>query len=415
VRLLFVVQRYGERVAGGAEQLTRQFTARLAARGHHVEVVTSCAEHHWDWANAYPAGTVEHDGVVVHRIPVRHPRDNRLFGPVNARVGSPGPIAISGVLADAWAASIGPDLPTLGEQLTDMHDRFDAAVFSGYLYETSTHGLPALAPLLPTVLMSVAHDEAHLRLPTVRQLIDHAAGICALTPEEAALIVRRFRPSGAVEVVGGGIEAPPANDERDAALRARAGIGERPYVVSVGRIEPGKGTTDLVEMFEAHSARGRNDLHLVLVGSNVFMVPPSEHHTITGFVDDATKWAILRGAQVLVQPSYFESFSLSLLEGWLAGNPALVQARCDVLAGQARRARGGIAYHSFSEFSAALDLFAERPDIRQQLARNGTAYAARYHWDDVLDRFESLVDRSIGTWSARLVPRSGRNRIDVSA
>jgi glycosyltransferase involved in cell wall biosynthesis len=414
VRLLFVVQRYGERVAGGAEQLTRQFTERLAARGHHVEVVTSCAEHHSDWANAYPAGTTELDGVVVHRIPVRRPRDNRLFSSVNARVWVPGPVPISGVLADAWADAIGPDLPTLGERLVAIHDRFDAAVFSGYLYETSTHGLPALAPLLPSVLMSVAHDESLLRLPSVRRLVDHAAGICALTPEEAALIVRRFRPSAAIEVVGGGIEAPPQDDD-DAALRATAGVGHRPYIVSVGRIEPGKGTIDLIDMFEEYSARGRRDLDLVLVGSNVFMVPPSEHHTITGFVDEATKWAILRGAEVLVQPSYFESFSLSLLEGWLAGVPALVQARCDVLAGQTRRACGGIGYQSFSEFSAALDLLVERPDIRDELARNGAAYAARYQWDDVLDRFESLVDRSIGAWRSRRVPRAERNRIDATA
>ena len=85
-RLLFVVQRYGREVAGGAELLCREFATRLAARGHSVEVVTSCALNYVDWANHYPAGTAELDGVTVHRLPVAHQRDDRLFEALNTRV-----------------------------------------------------------------------------------------------------------------------------------------------------------------------------------------------------------------------------------------------------------------------------------------------------------------------------------------
>ena len=64
MRLLFVVQRYGHEVAGGAEQHCREFATRLAARGHHVEVATSCARNYQDWANWYPEGQSELDGVM---------------------------------------------------------------------------------------------------------------------------------------------------------------------------------------------------------------------------------------------------------------------------------------------------------------------------------------------------------------
>ncbi|MEO7442028.1 MAG: hypothetical protein ABIW46_00680, partial [Acidimicrobiales bacterium] len=66
MKLLFVVQRYGKQVAGGAELCCRHYATRLAARGHDVEVLTTCALSYVDWANALPSGTEVIDGVTVH-------------------------------------------------------------------------------------------------------------------------------------------------------------------------------------------------------------------------------------------------------------------------------------------------------------------------------------------------------------
>src|SRR3977135_3723015 len=81
VRALFVVQRSGREVAGGAETCCREFATRLGARGHEVEVLTSTALSYLDWANHYPAGTAELHGVVLHRLPVDGQRDDRFFTP----------------------------------------------------------------------------------------------------------------------------------------------------------------------------------------------------------------------------------------------------------------------------------------------------------------------------------------------
>src|SRR5437879_13622280 len=86
MRILFVVQRYGAQVPGGAELATREFATRLALRGHATAVLTSCAVSYVDWANAYPPGTEELDGVLVHRLEVSEPREDRIFGPMHARV-----------------------------------------------------------------------------------------------------------------------------------------------------------------------------------------------------------------------------------------------------------------------------------------------------------------------------------------
>jgi Glycosyltransferase len=71
---------------------------------------------------------------------------------------------------------------------------------------------------------------------------------------------------------------------------------------------------------------------------------------VTGFIDEAGKQSALAGAAALVQPSYFESFSMVLTEAWAHRRPALVQGHCAVLDGQARRSGGGIPYRSYAEF-----------------------------------------------------------------
>ncbi len=71
LRLLFVVQRYGPEVRGGAEQAAREVAERLAERGHAVEVLTTTARSYVDWSGDLTAGTELREGVTVHRLPRR--------------------------------------------------------------------------------------------------------------------------------------------------------------------------------------------------------------------------------------------------------------------------------------------------------------------------------------------------------
>ncbi len=71
MRLLYVVQRYGETIAGGAEQHCREMAERMAARGHHVEVATTCAKSYVDWADVYEPGRSTDRGRCREPVPGR--------------------------------------------------------------------------------------------------------------------------------------------------------------------------------------------------------------------------------------------------------------------------------------------------------------------------------------------------------
>ncbi len=111
-----------------------------------------------------------------------------------------------------------------------------------------------------------------------------------------------------------------------------------------------------------------------------------------GFLDEETKRSALAGCLALLQPSYFESFSIVLCEAWLQGRPALVQGRSEVLEGQARRSGGAIPYRGFVEFEAALDLLLADPGLADRMGTEGQRYVERtYNWPTVLDEVEAAV------------------------
>jgi len=387
VHLLYVVQRYGADVPGGAEAHCRAFASRMAARGHHVEVVTTCARSHIDWANTYPAGTDTDDGVVVHRLPTARPKDRRVFEPLNVRA-LRGPKPVPWALQRAWMQAQGPDVPELAPWLRAHAPRFDVVIFFTYLYATTTGGLPHAAARRPTVLHPTAHEEPPMALAAFNTVFRHPWAFAFSTPEEQALVERRFHVRRPSAVIGVGVDLDAVGD--GAAFRRRYGLGERPYLVFLGRFEAGKGSDQLLDFFRAYRRRRQGDLALVVVGERYRDLDPGPDVVATGLVDDQTKHDALAGALALAQPSFFESFSMVLTEAWAQRRPALVQGRNEVLVGQAHRAGGAVPYTTYAEFEVALDRLRADAALADRLGAAGRAYVEReYHWDVVMGRYEA--------------------------
>src|SRR5581483_3043153 len=110
-----------------------------------------------------------------------------------------------------------------------------------------------------------------------------------------------------------------------------AAAAPSPYVLYAGRLEPAKGTEELIRYFLAFKQRCPSDLKLLLIGKEGYPMPRHPEVVHGGFVSAAEKAALLRGAHVFVHPSPLESFSVALLESFQAGTPALVNGRCPAL------------------------------------------------------------------------------------
>jgi glycosyltransferase involved in cell wall biosynthesis len=388
--LLFVCPRYGREVLGGAETVVRAMAGRLAARGLDVEVGTTCAIDHHTWENAYAQGAERIDGVTVHRFQIQR-GEGRLHRAIGERIGAGVPTSYEE--QELWIND-GFRCAGLFHWLLDDHDRFHTILLTPYMFWT-TYACAQIAPHR-NVLRPCLHDEPFARLDIYRPLFRDARGVLFNSPPEADLARELFELPASTQVVGEGIDIPASVDgER---FRAKYDIHE-PFLVYGGRREYGKNVDWLVELFARYSALHNPGLRLVLYGRGDVRIPDDARPRVldVGFLDEQDKWDALAAADVVCQPSRWESFSRLLMEGWVAGTPALTFGGCAVTAYHTIESGGGLVFDDEVEFALALDVLLGQPELAAQMGRSGRRYVEeRYTWDGVVDRFAECV----GGWAA---------------
>jgi glycosyltransferase involved in cell wall biosynthesis len=410
MKVAMVVQRYGPEIVGGAERLCRGVAEGLAARGHEVEVLTSCARSYVTWANAYPEGVESIDGVLVRRFRTLQERDMDSF---NARseelFGKPH------THADEidWVEAQGPHAPGIIDHVHQIAGDCDRLVFFTYLYHPTFHGIHA-APR-KTVLVPTAHDEAPIYLSIYEPVFSLPAGLVFNTEAERAFVRRRFpRARSRSEVIGVGVDnlerlGAPTRVEDDAAdpgrehtypapidvasVGAHAGDSLRtPSVLYAGRIEAGKGVGDLIEHLALYRDETGREVRVWLMGEIAMDLPEADWIEVLGFVSEEEKIERMRSATVLAQPSALESFGIVALEAMAAGTPVLANAAGEAVVEHCRRGNAGILYTDRSGFREALSLLLDDDRLRATLGRNGAAYVRdNFGWSRVVERYETFL------------------------
>lgn len=378
MKLLTVVQRYGDEVVGGSEGHARVMTERLALR-HEVEVATTTALDYWTWAEHYRAGDDLVGGIRVRRFAVASGRDPE-FKTFEKHV-----LEEPHTLADEldWPRRQGPHAPALYDFLHAEGERYDAILFWTYIYAPTCIGLPIVPER--AALISTAHDEPPLSLAPYRALFAVPRAFGFLTPEERDLVHRRFHNAHIPSVMLGiGLDPVPQGDA--AALRARLGRSG-PLIVYLGQVTEGKGCDDLLRAWTARTTL--RDATLVLAGIVRMALPVRDDVVSLGRVDEAEKLAALAAADALVLPSHLESLGIVLLEAWQQGTPVLVPASNPVTAGQVARSGGGATYASVDDLVPALEALLARGAETGAAGREWVA--AECDWRAVDARLELLV------------------------
>jgi glycosyltransferase involved in cell wall biosynthesis len=381
----FVVQRYGEDLAGGSESLARALAERLVER-YDITVLTSCARDYVTWRNELPPGEASLAGVRVLRFAVPAERDlqafNRFAEPLYAR-------AASAAEQAEWLQRQGPYLPELIAHLERHACDYHAVVFFTYLYYPTVAGLRVAAQ--HSLLVPTAHDEPPLRFSMYEQSFGAARALAFCSGPERELVAQRFGLRGRPEAITGiGVDVP----ERPAveAFKIRYDV-RAPYLVYAGRIDAGKGCEALLADYVRYRQTFRGAAELLLLGKLAMPEKQLPGVRYLGFLDEVEKQAALAGATAVLCPSPYESLSIVLLEALAHGTPVLATARSAVLLDHCRRSNAGLWYENAAEFSEALDLLVHCPELCAALGQRGRAYVAEhYRWPVVLERYVALIE-----------------------
>jgi len=384
VKLAYVCVRYGAGILGGAEQACRALAEHMAAEpGVSVEVFTTCATD-VNWADVLPPGTTVEGGVTVHRrasVSGRDPGFERFSATAMAD-----PRHQTEATQRRWLDLQGPVCPDVVEGAASSDADLVAA--TPYLYWPAVHATARLGRRM--VLHPAAHDEAPIRLPLFAHMFTSAGGLAYNTEAERRVVERLF-PAVTMTpqiVVGIGVDADAGAGADPSAFRESSGIGDRPYLLCLGRVDDGKGVLLLSRLFAAYKRRRPGPLALVFAGPVVHRPPEHPDVVVTGPLSEVDKWSALAGTEVLVNPSANESFSIVVLEAWALRRATLVNAWCNATVEHTRRSRGGLTFGTYAGFEIGLDRLLGDPVASLAMGDAGRAYVERlYAWSVVTARY----------------------------
>jgi len=391
MKVLFVTPRYDATAIGGAESAARTLAEHLAAQpGFEVAAYSTCAIDHITWENALAPGRSMLNGVAVTRFEVAELRRYEFFKTDGKLRLSPR--RVTWEQSERWLELNGPQAPGLIEALKTSDA--DVAVFSPYLFLVTVAGIRA-APM-PTVLHSAAHDEPPLYFPAIGDAFGRADALCYYTAAERRLVQRIHPVADKPQIVLGIGLGDPVEGGRSG--RDILGLGDRPYLISLGRVEDHKGSAMLDTFFRRYKERRPGPLVLAHVGPVASEIEPHPDVVVTGTVDEPTKWDLLRDATAAISPSALESFSLAVMEAWEQGVPVVVNALCEPTRDHCAHSAGGMWFGSYRQFEVVVDRLLADQGLRRWLGANGRAYVQEhYQWPALVARYarflEGVVER----------------------
>lgn len=386
-KIAFVIPWYGKNISGGAEMECRVVAKHLQEAGVEVEILTTCIkDFSSDWnVNYYPEG-IE----VIEDIPVRRfkadKRDSVAFDAVNYKLIKHMPLTLEeeDVFFNEMAKS-----KRLTEYIEKNADEYKAVIFIPYMFGTTYFGskaCPNNAATIPCV-----HNESYAYMQRTKEMFKNFKKIIFNAEPEKELAYRLYDLSNAqTATIGLGLDT--SFDSSAERFKNKYGI-QKPFILYAGRKDVGKKVDLLLQYFEQF-CKENNEIDLVLIGGGAIEIPNSIRESVhdLGFVDVQDKYDAYGAALCLCQPSTNESFSIVIMESWVAGRPILVNEKCDVTTDFAKRAQGGLYFANYNEFKECILLYHQNEQLADKMGQSGRVFVqSNFSWDTVVERYKQIL------------------------
>jgi glycosyltransferase involved in cell wall biosynthesis len=388
MKIAFVTPWYGPHIPGGMESETRRTVAHLQAVGFQVEILSTCIRDffsNWNSNYHHPGVTIE-EGITVRRFAVEK-TERRSFQWASWRL-QQGQRLTRAEEEEFTSQMI--QCPPLYDYIADhCHDTL--YFFIPYLFSTTFIGAricPERSAIVPCL-----HDESYAYLDILKKVLPKSRSLILHSESELALVEKLFGPDEQQlrRVIGEGVDT---DIEFDAdRFRAKFNL-PGPFMLVVGRRDQGKNTPLLLHYWRRFVQERELGLKLLLIGPGDVGIDEdlADHVIDLGYVTTQDKYDAYAAATVLCQPSIHESFSLVIMESWLAGTPVLVNGHCAVTTEHCRKSNGGLYFTTYPEFAATANYFFMEKGVGQKMGQNGCRYVlANYQWPAIIEKYKQLI------------------------
>lgn len=400
LRVAVVTPRHELQTAGGAENHAARLAESLAGAGHIAEILTTRTSSMLEWKNDLPDGAQQMEGMTVRRFPL----DN-LDGTEHHRLGH-----MINSLADlTWTEQTewmrrGFRSTALDDYIAANAENYDYLFFIPYLYGTAywaSQKAPEKSLLIPCY-----HREPAAFVKVLNQNAQWMAGILFNTAAEMKLAREELKIHNPnMMVVGEGVDTHAKGGA--ARFRAKHGL-QGDFILYVGRFQKEKGLADLIDQWKEYVRSVGSKVTLAIAGRGDMKVTDDPAHNIRllGFLPEEEKLDALTACSALALPSTRESFSIVMMESWIAGRPVIANARCDAAREHIFSCRGGLLYDGAGELAACVERIANGQPAADAMGQRGRDYAiANFQWPKIV---EGIVAALEGMSRAPLTQRLGQ-------
>lgn len=415
-KVAFVSARYGPNMNGGAEQHCRMLAERLVSQ-YEVEVLTTCVENYRSGGNELAEGEEMVGGVKVRRFltdnsdsdeerrfakKAKHARRIRhlLFRTgILPLISSFCPVWKPGMKTDE-AAQAHSLFYSSGMRNFIKNHKNEYKCFIVFTVDYAPFYITAMEAGDKTIAIPTLHNAKISFRPSLTKAFSKIRYVGFNTPAEQKLGKRIFGAAlGASGIIGCGIEpATPGNWEE---IKSRYGLPDN-YLLYIGRVDKSK-TGDILKYYRHYRREnGTATLPLVIVGGIYDTPENTDGLYLTGFVSDSEKRSILQHSTILINPSYYESLSLVVLEALYDKIPVLVNGRCNVLKEHCIFSNGAVRYYmNCRDFRKELETVTADCHLRDRMSAAGRKYYEEYYeWNVVLPRLYEAIN-NIDIWGTR--------------
>lgn len=381
--IALVIPWYGDQIRGGAEQECNYLAHSLKAAGAEVEVLTTCVREASDdrGVNTLEHGVHIESGIVVRRFRVRT-RNTDQFAAVNMKI-------YNGEMVSPEEERIyfeeDINSPAMYEYIRSHKDDYRCFLFIPYMYGPTYHG--SMECRDNCIMIPCLHDESYAKLTLTKKMAERMKGFIFHSKPEYLLAKKLYNLRNIkAEVLGEGIDTEWHRECNAYRFRMKYGI-QGDFILFAGRKDAGKKADELLKYFCRYIEVNFNrEISLVLIGGGVIHIPPEYKDRILdlGFVSVEDKHDAFAAASFLCNPSWFESFSLVIMESWLAKRPVLVSRHCDVTTHFCLETNGGLYYEDFATFAATADYLLDHKDIADRMGENGFRYVTKHFTHEVI-------------------------------